>query len=61
LLLRQAFTFVPGGHFTGAGQVTSWIGGGNTFVGVNVSGGTAPDMVIELLGVRMLGAGDFVL
>jgi len=61
ILFRQAFTFVAGGHFTGPGQVTSWIDGGNTFVGVNVSGGAGPDMVIELLGVRTLGAGDFVL
>ncbi|MDB5673741.1 MAG: calcium binding hemolysin protein, partial [Sphingomonas bacterium] len=61
ILFRQAFTFVAGGHFTGPGQVTSWDDGTNTFVGVNVSGGSAPDMVIELLGVRTLTAGDFAL
>jgi Ca2+-binding RTX toxin-like protein len=61
ILFRQPFTFVAGGHFTGPGQVTSWDDGTNTFVGVNVSGGAAPDMVIELLGVRVLTARDFEL
>ena len=61
VLLYQHLAFVPGGHFTGPGQVISWIDGNTTWVAVNLNGDPAPEMLIRLEGVMTLGAGDFVL
>jgi hypothetical protein len=60
LLLRQTFTFMPGGQLTGPGQVTSWSDGGGSWVAVSIAG-TTPAMLIRLDGVVALTAADFVL
>lgn len=61
LLLEQSLTFVPGGHFTGPGQVTSWTDGTTTWVAINLNSDPAPEMLIRLDGATTLGASDFVL
>ncbi len=61
LLLEQHLTFVPGGHFTAPGQVTSWVDGNTTWVAVNLNADPAPEMLIRLDGVVTLTAADFVL
>lgn len=60
LLLKQRLTFVAGGQFTGPGQVTSWVDGNVTWVGVNLDASPAPEMLIRLDGAVTLSAGDFV-
>ena len=61
LLLKQRLTFVAGGHFTGPGQVMSWVDGTITWVAINLNADPAPDMLIRLDGAITLGAGDFAL
>ncbi|MGN6818123.1 MAG: hypothetical protein ACTHJR_05580 [Sphingomonas sp.] len=61
LLLNQHLMFVSGGHFTGPGQVISWVDGNVTWVAVNLNADPAPEMLIRLDGAVTLGAGDFVL
>ena len=50
-----------GAAFTGAGQVRWYQSGGNTFVEANVDANLAPDLQIQLDGLKTLTAGDFVL
>ncbi|HEX7695178.1 MAG TPA: M10 family metallopeptidase C-terminal domain-containing protein [Sphingomonas sp.] len=61
MLLKQQLTFVPGGRFTGPGQVTSWVDGNVTWVAINLNADPAPEMLIRLDGAISLGVGDFVL
>jgi Ca2+-binding RTX toxin-like protein len=57
----DAFSFIGAAAFTDLGQVRVFQQGGNTFIDVNASGDTAPDMRIELTGLVALDAADFIL
>jgi hypothetical protein len=57
----DAFAFIGTAAFTDVGQVRVFQLGGNTFVDINATGDTTPDMRIELTGLVSLDAGDFVL
>jgi len=59
----DAFSFLAANNaaFTGAGQVRWYQSGGNTFVEANVDANLAPDLQIQLTGLKTLAAGDFVL
>lgn len=61
--VNDAFAFIAtrGAAFTGAGQVRWHQSGGNTFVEANVDANLAPDLQIELTGLKTLTAADFVL
>jgi Ca2+-binding RTX toxin-like protein len=61
--VNDAFTFLAarGAAFTGAGQVRWYQSGGNTFVEANVDANLAPDLQIQLTGLKTLTVGDFVL
>jgi serralysin len=58
---NDAFTFIGSGAFSTAGQIRSFIQGGNTYIQGNVDGNLAPDFEIVLAGVHTLTAGDFIL
>ena len=58
---NNMFSFIGAAAFTGLGQVRSFQFGGNTFVDINTTGTAAPDMRIQLTGLHVLDAADFVL
>jgi hypothetical protein len=57
----DAFSFIGTAAFTDAGQVRVFQLGGSTFVDVNATGDTRADMRIELTGLVVLDAADFIL
>ena len=58
----DAFTFTGSGAFTGiAGELVSYVAGGNTYVAGDTDGDGAADFIIRLDGVVDLTSGDFVL
>ncbi len=61
--VNDAFAFLAarGAAFTGAGQLRWYQSGGNTIVEANVDANLAPDLQVELIGLKALTAGDFVL
>jgi CSLREA domain-containing protein len=61
--INDAFAFLPsrGAAFTGAGQVRWYQSAGNTLVEANVDANLAPDLQVQLTGLKALTAGDFVL
>jgi Ca2+-binding RTX toxin-like protein len=56
-----AFLAAKGAAFTAAGQVHWYQAGGNTLVEANVDTNLAPDLQIELAGLKTVSAADFVL
>jgi len=60
---NDAFTFRSGegAAFTGAGQVRWFHAGGTTIVEASVDADRAPELQVELAGLKILSAGDFVL
>ena len=60
-LANDAFTFMAAGPITGLGQVKFATTATKTFVFINTTGSNAADMFIELLGVHVLDAADFIL
>lgn len=61
--VNDAFTFlaVRGAAFTGAGQVRWYQSSGVTLVEANLDANLAPDLQIQLTGLKTLSSGDFVL
>ena len=61
--VNDAFSFLAarGAAFTGAGQVRWYQTGGNTLVEANADANLAPDLQIQLTGLKTLSAADFVL
>ena len=58
----DAFTFTASGAFSGtAGELVSYVAGGNTYVAGDTDGDGTADFIIRLDGVVELTAGDFVL
>jgi Ca2+-binding RTX toxin-like protein len=58
---NDVFTFIGTGIFTAPGQLRYQQIGADTFVQGNVGGSTAADFSIQLSGLHVLGAADFVL
>ena len=60
---NDTFTFLAarGATFTAPGQVRWYQTGGNTFVEASTDADTAPELQIELAGLKTLSAADFVL
>ncbi len=56
-----AFTFIGSAAFSAAGQVRFVTNGTDGWVQANVDGNLAPDLVIALLGVTGISAGDLLL
>lgn len=61
--VNDSFTFLAakGSAFSAAGQVRWYQSGGATFVEASTDGDIAPELQIELLGLRPLSVADFVL
>ena len=57
----QAFTFIGQGPFTGAGQISTFTDGFDTYILLNTDGDAAQEATIRVLGVHSVDASWFVL
>jgi Ca2+-binding RTX toxin-like protein len=57
----DAFTFIDNAAFSGAGELRFWFDGDRTILQANTGGTLDPELAIELTGIQMLAAEDFVL